>query len=502
MSFIETLKTLPFERRIALAAAVIAVVIAVGLMGRGVMQTPMALLYAGLEPAHAGEIIEALERDGVVYEIRGEAIFTAEAGRDAVRFALARQGLPKQSVQGYELLDSVNGFSVTSEMYNATYWRAKEGELTRTILAIPGVISARVHIGASLRSGFSRSQPAQTASVTLASSRALSANQAEAIQYMVALAVSGLDPNEVAVIDSRNGMVAGPGVDRDQTPSVAAEDQAAALERKITHMLEARVGPGNARVSAVVDVSRDRQHVSQVTYDPDSRIVRNRSSMEAAETAPGGAGAVTVASNLPQGEGQAGGGLRESENASETVSYDFSETRTETERLPGRIERVSIAVLLNDAGLPDDVDPGTAAAAATLVAEIEQLVRSAAGLDDARGDALTVEFMPFQMPVETELQASPSMTERLLERHLWSGVQALLLGLVVLVLGLGVVRPMLRPAPAAGDATAPGSENTIAPDPSADPVDFLKDYTNQRQDDAAALLKDWLNDNRELAANE
>jgi flagellar M-ring protein FliF len=132
--------------------------------------------------------------------------------RDSVRFALARDGLPKQSVQGYELLDNVNGFSVTSEMYNAAYWRAKEGELTRTILAVPGIQSARVHIGASLRSGFARSDPAQTASVTLSSAHNLTSSQAQGIQYLVALAVSGLSPDEVAVIDLNKGILAGPGV--------------------------------------------------------------------------------------------------------------------------------------------------------------------------------------------------------------------------------------------------------------------------------------------------
>ena len=119
--------------------------------------------HSGLEPQYAGEIIEELDQSGIRYEIQGGAIFIPEGKRDQVRFALAKEGLPRQSVQGYELLDEVNGFSVTSEMYNASYWRAKEGELTRTILAIPGITSARVHIGASLRSGFSRSQPAQTA---------------------------------------------------------------------------------------------------------------------------------------------------------------------------------------------------------------------------------------------------------------------------------------------------------------------------------------------------
>ena len=132
MKFIETLRALPLSRQLLLAAAVAGIVFAMSFMVQNATKEPMALLYSGLEPQYAGEIIEKLDQGGTPYEIKGGAIFIPESKRDGVRFALAKEGLPRQSVQGYELLDEVNGFSVTSEMYNASYWRAKEGELTRT----------------------------------------------------------------------------------------------------------------------------------------------------------------------------------------------------------------------------------------------------------------------------------------------------------------------------------------------------------------------------------
>ena len=146
MGFIDNLRALGLQRQIMLGVAVLGVLGAMTFLVRGTMQPSMSLLYAGLDPVHAGEVISELDQLDVPYEIRGEAIFIAQNVRDRTRFALARDGLPRQSIQGYELLDDVNGFSVTSEMYNAAYWRAKEGELTRTILTTPGVDSARVHI--------------------------------------------------------------------------------------------------------------------------------------------------------------------------------------------------------------------------------------------------------------------------------------------------------------------------------------------------------------------
>jgi len=464
----------------------------------------MALLYSGLDPAVTGEIIDALDKNATKYEIKGDAILVPQKDRDSVRFALARDGLPKQSVQGYELLDNVNGFSVTSEMYNAAYWRAKEGELTRTILSVPGVQSARVHIGASLRSGFSRSDPAQTASVTLSSAHDLTANQAQGIQYLVALAVSGLSPEEVAVIDLNKGILAGPGMNSSEQPGVQAESQEAQLEQKIMRLIEARVGPGNARVSVSVDVSRERQRTSAITYDPDSRVVRSRTTGDVAETSGGTSGALTVSSNLPQGASPTGNQSNSStKNSSESVSYEINETRTETERMPGQVERISVAVLLNEQVLGlDAAAPDAATVNDQMVADFRQLVMSAIGLDLGRGDNLTVEFMPFQVAPVDDLVAAPSMMDQLMERYMWSGIQILVLGLVVIVLALGVVRPLLKQpkqnALGMDDTDAAGGLDAIA----ADPFLSLKDYATERQDDAAAILQEWLNEDRKVAVNE
>lgn len=513
MGFIENLRALGLQRQIMLGIAVLGVLGAMTFLVRGTMQPSMSLLYSGLDPVRAGEVINELDQLDVAYEIRGEAIFIAQNVRDKTRFALARDGLPRQSIQGYELLDSVNGFSVTSEMYNAAYWRAKEGELTRTILTTPGVDSARVHIGANLRSGFSRSQPTPTASVTLSSTRRLSSGQAEAVQYLVALAVSGLNPEDVVVIDPRHGILAGPNTESAEPPAVMAEDQAGALEQKIKRLLFARLGDGNAEVSVSVDVSRERSVISDVRFDPESRVIRSRVTNDSNQTNQTGAGNLTVASNLPQGAGGgAGGGESTSKNSTETVNYELNEVRTQTEMMPGKIERVSIAVLLNQEALGIDL---TAADAATQIEQMQQnfeaLIRNAAGLDAARGDTITVELMPFQALPDVELTPAPSMISRMIEQHLWSAIQAAFLGIIVLALGFGVMRPVFAQGPAArrdeanADDASDGAGGSVEADlfeASSDPIDYLKDYTSENQEQTAALLQDWLKEDRKLAANE
>ena len=506
MKFLDTIKSLSLGRQVALGVAVLAVVFTMNFLIRGAVTEPKALLYSGLQASYAGEIIDELEQRGIDYEIRGEAIFIPQSKRDEVRFDLARQGLPKQSVQGYELLDDVNGFSVTSEMYNAAYWRAKEGELTRTILAVPGVSSARVHIGASLRSGFSRSAPAQTASVTLTTSHHLTADQAEAIQYMVALAISGLKPEDVAVIDPEKGLLAGPNVDKMEMPSVVANSESMALEQKIMRLLEARVGPGNARVSVSVDVNRQRQVISEKTIDPQSRVIRSRTSNDVSETSSAAnGGAISASSNLPQAAGEGAGNSSTLKNSTESVAYEFNEKRTEVEMLPGDIQRISVAVLLNRDAL--GITDGTGdieAASRQVISNFENLILTGAGLDQSRGDSLTVELMPFQAPPVQELITAPSMVETLISNYVWSGLQAILLGIVVIVLALGVVRPLLSPKPAQPAAMqAPGNDTLAIGGPAQpDPFHYLSDYTKERQDDTAALLQSWLEEDMKGAVNE
>jgi flagellar M-ring protein FliF len=166
------------------------------------------------------------------------------------------------------------------------------------------------------------------------------------------------------------------------------------------------------------------------------------------------------------------------------------------------VERISVAVLVNNQVLGlDPAAPDAATVNDQMVANFRQLVTSAVGLDLGRGDNLTVEFMPFQAAPAAELVTAPSMMDQLVERYFWSGIQILVLGLVVIVLALGVIRPMLKQPKTA--ALELDDEETGSLDATVtDPFLSLKDYATERQDDAAAILQEWLNEDRKVAVNE
>ena len=291
-----------------------------------------------------------------------------------------------------------------------------------------------------------------------------------------------------------------------EEPAIVAESQSTRLEQKILRLLEARVGPGNARVSVSVDVNRQRQRVSEIVYDPSSRVIRNRTTNDVSEASGGGSAGVTVASNLPQGAGGQAGGSSTLKNSTESVVYDVNETRRETETLPGEIERISVAVLLNEQVLGFDANAeDSAPLMRSLVSDFEQLILSGAGLSADRGDSLTVELMPFQEIEVEELTPAPSLVETLTERYFWSGLQAILLGIVVIVLGFGVVRPLLSQRSASVlDTTAdPAVDGSgVLTTESVDALEYLKSYTRERQDETASLLEEWLNEDRKALVNE
>ena len=149
-------QSLDMRRRVIVGVATLAMFWAVLALGRMASEPSLSLLYSGLENGAAGEVVAALEQRGVAHEVRGTSIFVDSTRRDALRMTLAGEGLPASSARGYEILDGLSGFGTTSQMFDAAYWRAKEGELARTIVAHPAISSARVHLASTGSNPFQR----------------------------------------------------------------------------------------------------------------------------------------------------------------------------------------------------------------------------------------------------------------------------------------------------------------------------------------------------------
>ncbi len=496
----------------------VAAIVAFVFVLRVAMAPGMALLYSGLDQAAAGEVVQALETRNVAHDVRGDAIYVAADRRDELRLTLAAQGLPANTHAGYELLDSLTGFGTTSQMFDAAYWRAKEGELARTIVATPYLRRARVHIAQAEDAPFQRAV-SPTASVTVTTvSGALAAEQARALRHLVAAAVSGMTPDDVAIIDSVNGLVQGG--DEAAGPAGQTDTRAQALRARLELLLEAHVGPGRAVVEVSLAPVTDREVITERRVDPDSRVVISSDTEESDSTSSGPAGqGVTVASNLPDGEAEApeAKSERRESQSRQRMNYEVSETLREVERGPGAIRRMTVAVLVG--GIEEPQPDGSTEWRARTDAELDalrELVASAAGYDADRGDVITLQSLRLQAPPARGTEAGRGLFDpaRLDVMTLlkWAFVLVALL-----VLALFVLRPILRaanqraldgPAPNAPVALAgtppEGSAGALArydgaadPPPEDDPVQRLRRLMEERQDESAQLLRHWMDQKRE-----
>jgi flagellar M-ring protein FliF len=500
-------QALPAGKRVTLVGAVLATVFVFSILARTASSPSMALLYSGLEPSASGDVIMALERMNIETDVRGDTIYVPSNQRDFVRMSLAREGLPQQGQAGYELFESLSGFSTTSDIFDVTYWRALEGELARTILAAPGVRAARVHIANERNVSFSRRGAKPKAVVTVTMGRgALTKGQANSIRYLVSSSVPGLAAEQVAVLDSARGVILSPGEADEMMDGLAgAMDREKQIEADILNIIEARVGSGNARVQVMLEIDREREAISERVFDPEGRVMSGKETTEITESSSGAnSGSITVASNLPEGDKNGGGAKSNSERTQtdESVKYDLSEIRRERQKAPGATKRLSVAVLVNniETTAADGAVEFTPRSDEELV-QLRELVAMAVGFNEERGDTLTIQNMAFK-PIANDdgTTVEESFVASFMERHLMTSIQIGVLSIVTLILGLFVVKPVLSvkslPAPQADDfALMPTGGAQPAELTAADPPDAmtaLRGLASDKTDETATLIKAWL----------
>lgn len=517
-SFSEVWSDLNARRRIIVIGATMAMFLAVLFVTRSAAQRDMALLFGGLEPSAAGDVITSLDQRGIVYEVRGGAIYVNTAQRDSLRMALAGEGLPATGAQGYELLDGLSGFGTTSQMFDAAYWRAREGELARTILAAPHIRQARVHISTPTSRPFERAQ-APTAAVTVSTTTGtLSSQQIKALQYLVGSAVHGLSPSDVAVIDDAGGLISEAG----ETPRAGLSDERAeVLRQRAERLLAARVGAGNAVVEVTVDTVNESEQIMERIVDPDSRIAISTDVTETeASSQDSRNGDVTVASNLPDGDA-AGGGGSASNNNSETralTNYEVSQTERQIVKEAGAVKRLTVAVLVNDLQtVADDGSTQNTPRSEDELAALQELVSSAVGLDESRGDVITLRSMSFEAIGDTGTFGEPAGLVST-SLNLMQLIQIAVAAIVALVLGLFVVRPIMAGGSGGSSGSLPppddfdfpgGAEPAMAmmdtdamfgndqpllgggSEP-ADAVSRLREMIAERESETVQILQDWM----------
>ncbi|MDO8409926.1 MAG: flagellar basal-body MS-ring/collar protein FliF [Phenylobacterium sp.] len=417
---------------------------------------PKALLYSNLDMREAGSITQALEQAGVKYEVKGDGS-TILVNRDEVastRLLLSSQGLPTAGSVGYEIFDNSNALGQTDFVQQLNRQRALEGELARTIRSLDGVTSARVHLVLPKRQLFEEAAEEPSASITMGvGGRAPTPEQVRAVQNLVAGAVPRMTPARVTVVDQHGKTLSAGG---ESFAGEMADSRKGEVEQRIAKtvkaLVESVVGPGKARVNVTAELDLARVTLQEETYDPDGQVVRSEQTVEesANENEANNNGMVTADANIPGGLGgpEAGALASASGRTESTTNYEISKTvRTEVNE-PGKVQRLSVAVAV-DGVRPVGADgaPGEyAARSEEEMARIEQLVRTAVGYNEERGDQVTVVNMPFDAPAELGgVEASNPLTD-FDKNDIMRAIELAILAIVALLIVFFVVRPLLKNA--------------------------------------------------------
>lgn len=361
---------------------------------------PQTQLFAGLADADKAAVADALQSQGIAHTIDPTTgALTVDADKlYQARIALAGQGLPKAQPDGDSLIASLPMGS-SRAIEGETLRSAREADLGRTIEAIDAVRSARVHIAAAEPSLFVREDKPATASVmlTLQGGRTLSDGQVQAIRFLVASSVPGMNAEQVSVIDQRGALLSDAAATTDMKAfqlQLQVEDR---FRRALDTLLGPMLGAGNYTVEVHADVDMSESQATRESFPENDRALtseRVTKSVSGTGTPPavGIPGALsnqpppaTTLTQAPTGpEGSAGTGTESNEQASR--AYEVGREISVTHQPQGQLKRVSVAVALNQ---------GAKALGRADLAKIDNLVKGAIGFDAARGDMVAIGQRPF-----------------------------------------------------------------------------------------------------------
>ena len=440
----------------------VSAVVLLGLLGGTLyllLRTDWRTLYAGLDAEDARQTGITLTQAQIPFDVSsdGALIRVPAAQLDKARLATAAKGGVRSGRLGFEIFDKPNWVgSEFDEQVN--FQRALEGELEHTVSSLSDVESARVHLVMPHDSLFrDQERPAKASVVLKLRHRSLAEGEPDAIRNLVASAVDGLTPERVVVVDAAGQ--APLGAKTAEALRLSAEQ---ALEEKLTSTLEPVTGRGNVRASVTLDYDARASEATEETYDPEQTVTL---SMQRTEQTlgpqPVAAGVPGAASNAPNANAQALPVYPQQNTPpqtakSESSTYGVSKTVTHTTENPGRVRRMTAAIVVNDRLMQVAAKGKPAVWQARPAEELRNLTalaQAAVGFDPARGDMLTVEDLAFD---ENRAEAPVSPVSRALEAAEGSPVLVKYVSLLAAILAVMMfgIRPALRRIAAATRSAA------------------------------------------------
>ena len=379
------------------------------------IKTPdLQLLYANLSEKDAAAIVDDLKTQKIPYELsnQGRTIRVPANQVHEVRLKMASEGLPEGSDVGLEIFDKT-ALGMTDFIQKLNYQRALQGELSRTIKTLDVVDHARVHLVIPKNTLFLREKPKGKASVTIKTKAngSLNERQVQGIIHLVSSSVEGITADNVVVVDFRGNLLSG----SHETNSGAARSSSnyqhkrqveKELEKNILVMLEDALGEGMVIARVTADLDFEKNDRTEEIYDPESQVARSQqtaSESVVGATPPGGV--IGVQAQLPAGQNEGGTGTSgqpsKRDKNNQVTNYEINKVTRIVSKPMGIIKKLSVAVMI-DGTLTEDAE--YKARTQEEMGQYLQLVQSAVGYDQERGDQIKVENVKFDHTTKIQRQ--------------------------------------------------------------------------------------------------
>jgi flagellar M-ring protein FliF len=429
-----TLSTISLGQKVVIGLLLAGLLLGGFFFLRWITAPTQAPLFSNLASADASAIVDELNAAGVAYALTdgGQTIMVAKDSVYDLRLSMSGKGLPAGQDTGYALLDK-QGITTSEFQQQTTYQRALEGELAKTLESLAGVRSAVVHVALPKDEVFVTDKAEPTASVLLdlTPGTALSGEQIMAVTNLVSSSIQGMEPDQVTVANSSGqvlaaageGMTAAAGDARSQVET----EQETRLAAKAQAMLDRVLGPGRSVVSVRAEVDlAERQTTSETyTYEPGTPPISERTDTENYTGDGVPVGGVLGPENMPDAGANAGGDSTY-EKESTTSNNAVGKTIEVEKSAPGDIKRMTVSVVMDEA-----------VAANLNQQQMRDLMITGVGLDEARGDDITVATLPFDtsaadnaaadMEAAREAEASEAMWSMIRSGSIAAGIALVVL---------------------------------------------------------------------------
>jgi flagellar M-ring protein FliF len=357
-----------------------------------------APLFTGLASTDASSIVDQLKSDNVPYELAdgGATIMVPNKSVYDERLKAAAAGLPSAAASGYSLLDKM-GVTSSGFQQSTTYRRALEGELAKTIGAMEGVKTASVKLAIPEESVFVAEKKAPTASVFIETrpGTTLSGDKVEAIVHLTSASIQDMKAENVTVVDAQGNVLSTTGAGTAGGTDKRATSYEQKTQAAVQTMLDRVVGPGNATVSVAAEMSSDSGQTVQESFVAPANAPALSESTDTEKYTNGGktTAGVLGPDNIAVPGGTNADGSYDSSKVTKNNAVNKTTQTTVTQ--PGAIKRQTVSVALS-----------TAVAGSLDKTALTAMVSNAAGVSATRGDAVSLQVLPFSTAAADQAAAA------------------------------------------------------------------------------------------------